>query len=143
MPRRYSDLVIVTEMLSRQVVGTRLALARQRKAYYHLDRENTVMQRQVERANDVMTNNKVLREEIVELKKQIFEEKEVADKLRRSSGSSRNKLRTEVGLLTLEKTYLEGALQETLAGVDAHYARLEVLALSMLEVLGEVRGAEQ
>lgn len=136
MPRRYSDLVILAEMLSRQVVGTKYDIAHHREA-------NMMMQRQVERADDMMTNNKILREEIAELKKQIVEEKEIADQLRRSGGKSRNKLKTEVSLLTLEKTCLEGALQATLSDVDERTARLEGLTLSMLEILGETRGVEQ
>jgi hypothetical protein len=77
------------------------------------------------------------------LKRQIVEEKAIADILRRSGGKSRNKLKTEVGLLTSEKTYLEGVVQDMLEDVVERDARLEHLALSMLEILGEDGGAVQ
>lgn len=102
-----------------------------------------MLQLQDERAADVETNNTVLREEIVEFKKQIVEEKRVADKLRRSGGKSRNALKTEASLLTLDKTYLEGVVQEMLEDAVERDARLESLALSMLETLGEARGVDQ
>jgi G3E family GTPase len=136
MPRRYSDLVQFTEHLSRQLVGTRHALASDRGVRWNLDRLNTMMQRQVQRADAVVVNNTVLREEIVELKKQIVEEKRIADVLRRSGGDTRNKLENDVVQLTMDKAYLEGELQEALSGGDERYARLEALALEMLETLG-------
>ena len=139
MPHHYSDLVIFTEQVHRQLVGTELALATEKESINHYNR---MMQLQLERSAAVETNNKVLREEIVELKKQIAEEKEIADKLRRSGGKSRNALKTEVSLLALEKTYLEGVVQEMLEDVVERDSRLEHLALSMLEVLGDVGGAE-
>jgi hypothetical protein len=135
MPRRYSDLALLAKFLSRQVVGTKYGIVHYRDA-------NDIMERQVERAEDVVANNRILREEIVELKKQIVEEKLIADKLRRSGGKPRNKLKAEVEQLTLANTYLEGELQETLLDAedrDARAARLESLALTMLEALGEVR----
>jgi Fe-S cluster assembly ATPase SufC len=95
-----------------------------------------MMQRQVQRADAVVVNNTVLREEIVELKKQIVEEKRIADVLRRSGGDTRNKLENDVVQLTMDKAYLEGELQEALSGGDERYARLEALALEMLETLG-------
>jgi hypothetical protein len=136
MPRRYSDLVQFTEHLNRQLVGTRHALASSREVRWNLDRLNTMMHRQVRRADEVVDNNKVLREEIVELKKQIVEEKQIADKLRYSGGDTRNKLKSEVVQLTMDKARLEGELQEALSGVDERYAALESLALTMLETLG-------
>jgi hypothetical protein len=133
VPHHYSDLVIFTEQVHRQLVGTELALATEKESINHYNR---MMQLQLERSAAV------LREEIVELKKQIAEEKEIADKLRRSGGKSRNALKTEVSLLALEKTYLEGVVREMLEDVVERDARLEHLALSMLEILGEVGGAQ-
>jgi hypothetical protein len=140
MPRHYSDLVIFTEQVHRQLVGTELALATEKESINHYNR---MMQLQLERSAAVETNNKVLREEIIGLKRQIVEEKAIADILRRSGGKSRNKLKTEVGLLTSEKTYLEGVVQDMLEDVVERDARLEHLALSMLEILGEDGGAVQ
>jgi hypothetical protein len=136
MPRRYSDLVQFAEHLSRQLIGTRYALASEREVRWNSDCQNTMMQRQVQRADAVVVNNKVLREEIVELKKQIVEERRIADVLRRLGGDTRNKLKNEVFQLTIEKAYLEGELQEARSGVDERYAALESLALTMLETLG-------
>jgi hypothetical protein len=140
MPRHYSDLVIFTEQVHRQLVGTELTLATEKESINHYNR---MMQLQLERSAAVETNNKVLREEIIDLKRQIVEEKAIADILRRSGGKSRNKLKTEVGLLTSEKTYLEGVVQDMLEDVVERDARLEHLALSMLEILGEDGGAVQ
>lgn len=136
IPRRYSDLVLYTEHLSRQLIGTRYALASEREVRWNTDRQNTMMLHRVRRADEVVVNNKVLREEIVELKKQIVEEKRIADVLRRSGGDTRNKLKNEVVQLTMDKAYLEGELQEVISGVDERHAELEALALKMLETLG-------
>jgi hypothetical protein len=121
MPRHYSDLVIFTEQVHRQLVGTELALATEKESINHYNR---MMQLQLERSAAVETNNKVLREEIIDLKRQIVEEKAIADILRRSGGKSRDKLKTEVGLLTSEKTYLEGVVQDMLEDVVERDARL-------------------
>jgi hypothetical protein len=126
--------------LHRELFGYKIALTSKDKSIKYC---RMMLQLQDERAADVETNNTVLREEIVELKKQIVEEKRVADKLRRSGGKSRNALETEVSLLTLDKTYLEGVVQEMLEDAVERDARLESLALSMLETLGEARGVYQ
>ena len=91
----------------------------------------------------MVTNNVVLREEIVELKKQIVEEKRIADVMRRSGGLPRNKLKNDIYLLTIEKDHLEGILEETRSEHDKRDAKLESSALALLETLGGVRGAEQ
>jgi hypothetical protein len=126
--------------LHRELFGYKIALTSKDKSIKYC---RMMLQLQDERAADVETNNTVLREEIVELKKQIVEEKRVADKLRRSGGKSRNALETEVSLKTLDKTYLEGVVQEMLEDAVERDARLESLALSMLETLGEARGVYQ
>ena len=143
MPRRYSDLVHLAEMLSRQVVGTKHAIAHHRTENHVLERENTLLKHQFKRAAEVVTNNVVLREEIVELKKQIVEEKRIADVMRRSGGLPRNKLKNDIYLLTIEKDHLEGILEETRSEHDKRDAKLESSALALLETLGGVRGAEQ
>ena len=143
MPRRYSDLVSLAEMLSRQVVGTKHAIAYHRTENHVLERENTLLKHQFKRAAEVVTNNVVLREEIVELKKQIVEEKRIADVMRRSGGLPRNKLKNDIYLLTIEKDHLEGILEETRSEHDKRDAKLESSALALLETLGGVRGAEQ
>jgi len=107
-----------------------------------LDRQNQLLHLQIERAGDMLANNRMLREENLVLTKQVTEQQEIVDTLKDSGGKTRNKLKTEVGLLTLEKTYLEGVLQETEWDSDEHYARLEFLALSMLETLAEARHAQ-
>ena len=73
------------------------------------------------------------------MKKQNTEHQETIDTLKTSGGKTRNKLKAEVGLLTLEKTYLEGMLQETFWDVDERYSRLEQLVMAMLDALGEAR----
>ena len=140
LPRRYSDLAIFAEGLHRELFGTKIALASKNQSIKYCE---IMLRLQDEREADVETNNTVLREEIVELKKQIVEEKRIADKLRRSGGKSRNALKTEVSLLTSDKTYLEGVVQEMLEDAVERDVRLESLALSMLETLGEARGVDQ
>jgi hypothetical protein len=140
LPRRHLDLVILAEGLHRELFGTKLALASKNQSIKYCE---IMLRLGDERAADVETNNTVLREEIVELKKQIVEEKRIADKLRRSGGKSRNALKTEVSLLTLDKIYLEGVVQEMLEDAVERDARLESLALSMLETLGAARAVDQ
>jgi len=139
IPRRYSDLLILAENWHRQLLGTRHALAHMREVNQGLERQHAIMNLQIERAGDVMANYRNLRQEVFALKKQNTEHQETIDTLKTSGGKTRNKLKAEVGLLTLEKTYLEGMLQETFWDVDERYSRLEQLVMAMLDALGEAR----
>ena len=139
MPRRFSDLVILTENWHRQLIGTRHALASLREVNHGLERQNTMMHLQIERSGDMMATLRNLRQDMLAMKKQATEDQKTIATLKSSGGKTRNELKTEVGLLTLENTYLEGMLQETLWDTDEHYARLEFLALSILETLAEAR----